>query len=325
MHSFLTISVLQEPLKRSGHEQKWMPCWSTTKELIPAGKVIFSLSEDQVRAKCEEFGPVPRHVLASTQEANSKELQKAIKDCSLDLLQSCFANPGTAPKQMSHRLIIVLVTAAYGEGDVRFASEAILSQLVEKFQRQNDHSVQAFLHSSGGDASIQAFRGKIMESMRGSAHDKLSKGGSFECRDLKTNEAFTVTLDPAVCIKELPNYTAISELGEDEYGQGKKNLGGIDAVLNGCLFQITVSQRHPIKSRALVNVVEAAGGSEGLELYFAVDTYGFTPDFPRQRIVKTKDISTEQCDDMNRIPQHLLLLPPNEPERELDTDRMDLD
>lgn len=279
---------MQEPLKRPDHKQKWMPAWSLKKEVIPAGKNIFGMSEDQVKEKQSKFGPIPRHVLTNSLQANSAELKAAIEDCPLDKLQSCFANSGSAPKTMSHRLIVMTVTKQYGQGNVTFASSAIQSQLVERYKHQHGRAVQDFLRASEGsrNKAIQSFRGDLFESIKNSAHETLQKGGDFTCRDLQTNEEFVVEFPCSTDnVKELPNHDAIKDLGADVYGQGKNNLGGIDAMLNAALFQMTVSQRHPIKARALWNVAEKAGGSKGLELYFVVDSYGFTPDFTKQSIL----------------------------------------
>ena len=117
-----------------------------------------------------------------------------------------------------------------------------------------------------------------------------------------------MTLPPSKESKVLPNFAAISELEEDVYGHGK--LGGIDAMLNGCLFQITVCQTHPIKLETLLSIAEEAGGLEGLKLYFAVDQHAFESTFERQQIVKKKG---EELDERSKsameMPQYLLLLP----------------
>lgn len=153
-----------------------MPAWKLETELIPAGKQIFGMKAEDVRARSSTFGPFPRHVLASTLTANQRELEQAVQGCTLDVLQSCFANPGTSPQAMSHRLIKVTTTADYDQGDPQFACAAVRDALAQKFLRQNDHSVRSFLASSGGLPAIQAFRGCLFENIRGNAHDTLRRG-----------------------------------------------------------------------------------------------------------------------------------------------------
>lgn len=157
---------------------------------------------------------------------------------------------------------------------------------------------------------MQAFRGYCIESIRHQAHNTLRKGGEFRCRDLQDCEEGTVTLPPSKRSKVLPSFAAISELEEDVYGQSGKEVSGIDAMLNGCLFQITVCQTHPIKLETLLSIAEEAGGLEGLKLYFAVDQHAFESTFERQQIVKKKG---EEVDERKKsameMPQFLLLLP----------------
>ena len=320
---------MKEALKRPGHEQKWMPCWSLIDELIPAGKTIFHMSEEGIKSRCRKFGPTPRYVFENSLEANSEELRIAIDSCSLHNLQSLFASPSSALEHVSDRLTLVTVTEKYGQGPLRFASPAIQSKLVEKCQRQNDGLVQDFLINSQGSSTqaIRAFRGELIDSIKNHAHERLRKGGEFECLDLDTDEAFICELPAFTGFTELLNHEAIIDLGEDVYGQGKNNLGAIDAVLNKRLFHMIVSQQHYIIARDLWNVVEAAGGSEGLELYFVVRSYFFTSDLERRVpvMVKTEDFTEAQYDEIKNIPQYLLLITPSEPDDELDTDFTDIE
>ena len=231
--------------------------------------------------------PFPRHVLANTLTADEEEMGRAVQDCSLDCLTSCFADSGTAPKQMSHRLTKV-TTTDYSEGPIRFASAAIQDQLAQKFLRQNNHSVRAFLASSGGVPAMVAFRGYLLEATRVHAHDILPREGDLRCRNLQTCEEIAVTLPPSKSTVHLPNYAAISKFGKDVYGQGKDNLGGIDAMVNTCLFQIAVSHTQPIKLGSLLSIEQEAGGLEGLKLFFAVDPHAFTSIIDKQSIAKKK-------------------------------------
>lgn len=73
--------------------------------LIPAGEQIYGMAAEDVRSKHSSFGPFSRHVLAKTLATNQDELRKAVQDCTLDVLQPCFANPGRAPEDMTHRLV----------------------------------------------------------------------------------------------------------------------------------------------------------------------------------------------------------------------------
>ena len=78
-------------MKWPTHQKNWMPVWNLEEELIPAGEVIFNLSEAEVKAKVERWGPIPRHALQTADADNEVELALAIGRCSLPALENCFA------------------------------------------------------------------------------------------------------------------------------------------------------------------------------------------------------------------------------------------
>ena len=137
-----------------------MPAWNLGTELILAGKPIFKLSEDDVKAKVKKWGPIPRHALQKTDAENEVELAAAIGWCSLTALQSCFADPDAAPKDLSHRLICIDVGSDFKRGRVRFASDHVEERVISKFKAISDVTVNNFLASSSGDAAIEGNKRK---------------------------------------------------------------------------------------------------------------------------------------------------------------------
>lgn len=155
---------------------------------------------------------------------NEAELAAAISRCSLANLQSCLADPDTAPKKLSHRLICISVGSSYGRGRVRFASDYVEQRVLNFFEALSDVTVKNFLASSSGDAAINGFRGKLLlESMRGSAHDILQKGGRFTGYSLQIRESEDIVLPACQSKQNLPNHTALRTLPQGVYGKGTKN------------------------------------------------------------------------------------------------------
>ncbi len=238
-----------------------MPLWNLEKELIPAGAVIFKLSEDDVKKNVQKWGPIPRHALLKTKTENEEELAAAISQCSLQTLQDCFAAPETSPKDLSHRLICINVDSDYERGRVHFASDYVERRVIRKFEAISDVAVKQFLASSGGDPAINGFRGKMLESMRGNAHDILQRGGRFVAYNLQTEQDEAIQLPECHVKQNLANHNALKALPEGVYGRGTGNLGGIDAAVKpGWLFQITVSERHGINTKAPMNTAKKMGG-----------------------------------------------------------------
>ena len=62
----------------------------------------------------------------------------------LRLWESSLLDTASAPKEMSHTLVIVEVDEDFNEGEVTLASAQIEAQLAAKFDRQSDVKVKAF-------------------------------------------------------------------------------------------------------------------------------------------------------------------------------------
>ena len=224
---------VQEALKWPTHETIWMPVWNLETELIPAGRAIFNLSEHDVKAKVEKWGPIPRHALQKTNAENEEELTAAISRCSLSALQSCIAYPETAPKDLSHTLICISVGPDYRRGRIHFATDYVESKVIKKFEDLSDVAVKEFLASSSGDPAVNRFRGKLLESMRGNAHKVLQRGGVFNGFNLQDDVEEDILL----------NWAEFSRLQSTEH------------TARGCVWKRhTESGRHPRSCEARLAV-----------------------------------------------------------------------
>lgn len=297
-------------MKRPKWEQKWMNVWSISKELVPAGKHIYGISEAEVRKKASDFGPIPRHVLQQNQDANSMELEKAITGCRFKDLEFCMLKTATAPEEMSRKLFFVEVEEDFSEGDVRFASAQIEAELAAKLERESSKKTNRFLRTWGGIPALQSLRRSILE--RTNAHRVLQNGGRFLCRDLDTQADFWTELPFCANSEDIRDHSAIASLQLGVYGKGVyiHNLGGVDAVVKpGKLYQITVSERHKIQLSALSSIAERMGGLDNLELYWVADHQTFTSDFRKQTFAETKDTTAAVARQARGIKQYLLQLP----------------
>ena len=286
--------------------QKWMNVWSVSKELVPAGKQIFRISEADVRKRARELGLIPRYVLQQDQAINNKELERAINGCRFQDLGSCLLD--TASR--FHRMVVIEIKKGYSEGGVRIASAQIEAELAAKLERQDDDNAKFFLRSSGGTPAIQSLRASILA--RTQAHKALQTGGRFWCRDLDTQAEFWKELPACANSEILQDHAAIASSRPELYEEGMYEYGleGLDAVVEpGRLYQITISERQEIHMLAVANFAARVWGLDNLEWYWAVDQQTFTSDFRKQPYPKTKEVTEAVAREAKGIKQYLLRLP----------------
>ncbi len=288
-----------------------MGACSLSKELIPAGKQMFGMSEAEVREKAMEFGPIPRQVLQQGRDVNSRELESAINGCGLEDLLSCLLGSTIAlPEVQRDRLLVVRVKKDYSEGEVSIASPRIEAELAAKMERQSFKQAEIFARRLGGNPAIQSFRARIQA--RADAHAALQRGGRFWCRDLDTQAEFWVGLPFCSRSEEVQDDGDLASLQPGKYGKvvSEYALGGVDAVVQpGRIYQITASERHKIEVSAVATVVAEMGCFGELELFWAVDQQTFNLDFRKQAFRQTEGVTAAEAQEARRIKQYLLQLP----------------
>ena len=278
--------MMQEAVKWPAKKWRWMPIWGW-EEIKAAGIHIYGQEEAEIRERYERWLGIPRYVLQLLDEADQNGLDKAIDQCSLDVLAQSFTSL-TAHKQISHKLVHVHVKDGYLEGPTQIVGGYVEDRLIAKYVQAKDSDVEHFLAASGGNADAAAFKGKIFEKKK--AHKILREGGTFKYRDL-ASDAADLADQPALTV-EIPktsrtyiieNHDAIRDLPDGVYGypgSSNWNFAGVDAVVQpDLLYQITVSQKHGINTHGLVTAAKLLrSGTENAKLVFAVPPNAFSHD-----------------------------------------------
>lgn len=161
-----------------------MPVWSW-EEIKAAGVHIFGQQESDFRVRYERWLGIPRYVLQLLDVAYQNSLDRAIDQCSLEILAQSFTSL-TAHKQISDKLVHTQVKAGYLEGPIQIAGGYVEDRLVSKFVQAKDSDVEHFLAASGFNADAAAFRGEIFEKKK--AHKILEEGNSSMCPDLSSDQ-----------------------------------------------------------------------------------------------------------------------------------------
>lgn len=115
---------------------RWMPVWSW-EEIKAAGVHIFGQQESEFRERYERWLGIPRYVLDLLDEAYQNSLDRAIDQCSLEIMAESFTS-FTAHKQMSHKLVHVQVQKGYLEGPTKIAGGYIVERLIAKYVQAKD-------------------------------------------------------------------------------------------------------------------------------------------------------------------------------------------
>ena len=137
-----------------------MPIWSW-EEIKAAGVHIFGQQESDFRDRYERWLGIPRYVLQLLDVADQSSLEKAIDQCSLEVLAQSLTSL-TFHKQISDKLVHVQVKAGYLKGPTQIARGYIMDRLVAKYVQAKDSDLERFLAASGYNADAAAFRGKLL-------------------------------------------------------------------------------------------------------------------------------------------------------------------
>ena len=87
-------------------------------------------------------------------------------------------------------------------------------RVISKFEAISNVKLKHFLASSSGSSITNGFRGQLLESMRGSAHDILQRGGRFKGYNLQTHEPEDILLPECPTKQKVGNHLALSALPE---------------------------------------------------------------------------------------------------------------
>jgi len=274
-----------------------MPIWSE-KELLECREMYSDVDEVIVKENFSRWGGVPRYVLLfGTHPQKQESLREAIATSSPDMLTK-FTGTEFAKDDICHRLVHIIPKLGYQQWSHDFASPFVASEVSKHLYEDLRTQLETFLVSSQGIAPLAALRGYLLESY---THRKLSAGGNFKIRNLETGGTSTLTLLPLEIVKF--GKTAPTPVPGKYYLPDKSNFESVDSyVAPNLLFQMTVSNSHPIKNAGMQKILtvvasdweETTKGQEhpkppAAKLYFVVPSERYI-NFQKQPYVAMKSV-----------------------------------
>ena len=179
LDSILNLPSLQEVLKRPRTIWRYMSPW-TREETQTAHSLIYSTQpEADVMSRFSKWGGVPSAVFEKTDVADQALIQEAVDACSFVGLLNCMTDLSFSPEYMQRLLHQTAEPQTYLMGPVEFASEWVLEELVRRFSfysQSCENAVLEFLETSGGEATVSAFRSALKRKVQETSQPRKANG-----------------------------------------------------------------------------------------------------------------------------------------------------
>eukprot|EP01132_Coremiostelium_polycephalum_P004341 gene4341-5433_t len=214
------------------------------------GAYVMPLWDEQ---ELENMGPIPRYVLEKVSEGHQEELILAISGTNLESCVSSINQPNS-PQTGSHKVIHidVLPNSGYIKQTVKFGSRYIKEKIIQRFYwNWRENIIQ---RASGSSNLSQVIGGIAYEQL---AHQTLQFGGRFEIKSLEPSRINDLGNEIVINKSGVVSFLDMNSLKnkkdsnnfieDDMYARPQDiNFATIDSFLGNFLFQMTVSQRHPV-------------------------------------------------------------------------------
>ncbi|KYR01996.1 hypothetical protein DLAC_00788 [Tieghemostelium lacteum] len=282
-----------------------MPVWNWD-EINISNRNIYKQDEKEVECRFEKWGGIPRYVLEKISAENQLELVHSIASTDLD---ACFGNvnqpdsPSTGNHKVFH--IDAVPNTKYSQQRVVMGSNYIKRKLVQRFYF--NFMEQLISRTENFSNWSAALGGVVFEQL---SHQTLSIGGKFSIRQLDTGNSSVIELKDlnTVFFNKLKDLESMKEAKESfsksDYARPEDiNFPAIDSFNGHSLFQMTVSENHPITLKPFVNLLHLLdsilpGTGTPFNLFFVVppDLY---KTFKPQKFIhhddQTQSVMSSQC------------------------------
>jgi hypothetical protein len=290
----------------------FMPLW-TPEEFEDARTTVYlnapqfaGYTAEQVKARFEMFGGVPRQVLESPEGVAEGLLQKAVDEMSLDELTKLFSRPTylDLPRMPLSGVLLHVVGDGNKNFKLQFASLYARDLLVEALWLSQDFEMAKWSKAVSRIPQLASYRGHVLEA---NARNVLPTGPKVKVRVLvakdkdrtmrevtlpvMTNVSFSnAMLNDLQHLARLqyawptyatfPTLDAFAVMPYDLFDAGQKG----DCI---AMFQVTVSSKHRVNGaiiqRVRAKVKQLGHGNLPMALVFITDVNGITT----PKIIKT--------------------------------------
>jgi hypothetical protein len=302
--------------KQTGADYRYMPVWSWEEVYKCWRKIYPKVPLDRVKYLYSLWGGIARQVLQKALLSTvDVSLDTAIESCNL---AACKQSVGqlAGKDDISHRVLHIIVENRYGPDGavvdpfihthIEFASKYVADKMILKFWANERVDLLSFLRSSAGESNAAGMRGILFESI---AHMVLLRGGKFTVRRLGSASTEEKYLPP----RTLQSFDDLDKvnLSMDTiyYRPVSSNLAAVDALANNMLFQMTVSESHPVKMAGLKKAVQQVlmiGRDVIPLLIFVVPSNIFSSFGPQRYTTTKKEEAVSIGKDLEKVEQYAL-------------------
>jgi hypothetical protein len=259
------FSWLDSMRKDPHHCKLFMPTWDISELLAANEELELNIDINEINNRFAYFGGSARYCLSVYDEfvsAGKVDIESALKKINgFDQLRDCFFGNADL-NTVVHRLMHYCPENNPIFATLSPASKLIDHMLAERLkQKLNDNRKVLMMWLDGSDKG-SSFAGFLFEQF---VHERLLDGGQFEMRSLSNSSRSMIDINQTIGqysrfktnflldnifkyvyqIPEVPNYPSIDSFMITE-----------NAVL---MFQITMSESHPVKLSGLVILLDSLG------------------------------------------------------------------
>ncbi|KAJ3299450.1 hypothetical protein HDV03_003007, partial [Kappamyces sp. JEL0829] len=240
---------------------------------------MFGRTREYVEKRYSLVGGIPRFVLEKPDDIEPI-IDLAIARLTIDKFYLISTGQLVKDDRISHLAVHIYVDQTYMKESLQMGSVYIAEKTLERFILTQEQTLRQFLSYTKPIPMIASLRGNLFEAY---AHRVLSAGGKFTIRSLEAGQTKTITLPPL----QTDRYYELSKCTANKYYiPWNPNYACNDSFIpSKYLFQMTVSNDHPIKISALLEIMKHTKLSS---LVFVVPGNLYNT-FPLQRLDSKSD------------------------------------
>jgi len=282
-HTGKTIVVSSPDIKshrmatKVGNEYTFLPPFTLDELQELAGHRYYDSLRNKVPERFAVYGGIARSVLNHPDKSIAEvhnEVRRLIMRCDPNSLLSLLGEDAVFNRaKESHTLMQLYPPSEGTKPDIRLSSPFVASCVKERLLQSDKKARDDFLRTTAGVPAMASVRGVVFEAMLRST---FASGGHFAVRPLETGGSQVLEHFPAMrhvtfqgtTAQDLKNAVdSITMDGVTCHWPNASNFESIDAVVQSRehgvstyqLFQITVSEHHPVKAKMVDELVDVLG------------------------------------------------------------------
>ncbi|CAK5181390.1 unnamed protein product [Aphanomyces euteiches] len=300
----------------NAHRTLYMPVWELGELWDAVNLLSLNISSQELSNRYQQLGGVPRYCLQTESDDYQQglvEIEEAIEKIkTFEDVQACFEK-SMPTNLVAHRLLYYFPdTRSRRTATLRFGSDMIGQEIFKRLRVKLDREREKLILWLDGAGKASTFQGWMLETL---VNEKLITGGDFTYVQLdQQRQKQVLSVNPTIVHYERfeTNFTlemVFRNVYQMPTSQSSKSIDSYILSTNRLfLFQITISNNHPVNSEGLVDFFAKLGlvnkikqNPNFVQLIFVVpdgmrDTYSRqnlnSQDVPSMRDLMAADVVT---------------------------------